>query len=101
MKNNQPKLLNCIIVDFCRFVKKKIKTLKRGVFQFRKRQAANTTGYAQVRLLLACQPRMVYLLPVNGSRGSKILNWSVSLSTFSWLAIYSFIAAVFFPVVST
>ena len=31
-------------------------------------------GYAQVRLLLACQPCSFYLLPVNGSRGSYILN---------------------------
>ena len=39
---------------------------KRGVFQFRKRQAANITGYAQVRRVLACQPCNCYLLPVNG-----------------------------------
>ena len=32
------------------------------------------TGCAQVRFLLACQPRTDYLLPVNGSRGSNKLN---------------------------
>ena len=42
-----------------------------------------------------------YLLPVNGSLGSNKLNWSDSLSTFSWFAMYSLIAFVFFPTVST
>ena len=34
----------------------------------------NTTGCAQVRFLLACQPCNCYLLPIIGSRGSNILN---------------------------
>ena len=34
----------------------------------------NTTGNAQVRFLLACQPYNFYLLPINGSRGSNKLN---------------------------
>ena len=61
----------------------------------------NFTGCAQVRFLLACQPCIGYLLPVNGSRGSNMLNCSLSLSFFNWFAMYSFIAAVFFPTVST
>ena len=60
----------------------------------------NNTSGAQVRIkrLPACAH---YLLPVNGSRGSNILNWSASLSLFSWSAMYSVIAFVFFPTVST
>ena len=61
----------------------------------------NFTGCAQVRFLLACQPCIGYLLPVNGFRVSNILNCSLSLSFFNWFAMYSFIAAVFFPTVST
>ena len=61
----------------------------------------NFTGCAQVRFLLACQPCIGYLLPVNGSRGSNMLSCSLSLSCFNWFAIYSFIAFVFFPTVST
>ena len=61
----------------------------------------NTTGNAQVRLLLACQPCICYLLPVNGSHGSNRLSWSLSLSLFNCSAIYSFIILVFFPKVST
>ena len=34
----------------------------------------NSTGGAQVRFLLACQPCNSYLLPVNGSRGSYMLS---------------------------
>ena len=59
------------------------------------------TGCAQVRKILTCQSRICYLLPVNGSLGSKMLNWSASLSCFSWFAMYSLIAAVFFPTVVT
>ena len=40
----------------------------------------NVTGDAQVRFRLACQPCNFYLLPINGSRGSNKLNWSLSLS---------------------
>ena len=61
----------------------------------------NFTGCAQVRFLLACQPCIAYLLPVNGFRGSNMLNCSLSLSFFNWVAMYSFIAAVFFPTVVT
>ena len=61
----------------------------------------NTTGGTQVCCLLACQPCNCYLLPINGSRGSNIDNWSLSISLFNWLATYSFIAFVFFPTVST
>ena len=43
----------------------------------------NNTGCAQVRFLLACQPCNCYLLPINGSRGSNIANWSLSLSCFN------------------
>ena len=36
--------------------------------------ALNTTGDAQVRFRLACNPCNCYLLPINGSRGSNMLN---------------------------
>ena len=61
----------------------------------------NATGNAQVHRLLACQPCTDYLLPVNGSRGSNKLNWSSFLSRSNWLAMYCWIAFVFFPTVST
>lgn len=69
-----------------------------GYFSFG--HSPNNTSGAQVRIkrLPACAH---YLLPVNGSRGSNILNWSASLSLFSWSAMYSVIAFVFFPTVST
>ena len=69
-----------------------------GYFSFG--HSPNNTSGAQVRIkrLPACA---YYLLPVNGSRGSNILNWSASLSLFSWSAMYSVIAFVFFPTVST
>ena len=48
----------------------------------------NITGCAQVRLLLACQPCICYLLPVNGSLGSNTLNWSLSASFCNCSATY-------------
>ena len=70
----------------------------RGYFIFGR--SPHITGRPHVGI--GCLPaRIGYLLPVNGSRGSNKLSWSVSLSTFSWFLIYSLIAAVFFPVVST
>ena len=81
---------NVIIHYFWRFEKFPIKSIiihpPSGWFWFFG-HSPNTTGYAQVRLLLACQPRIVYLLPVNGSRGSNRLNWSHSWSCFNWLAM--------------
>ena len=51
-----------------------------GYFSFG--HSPNNTSGAQVRI--KCLPACVhYLLPVNGSRGSNILNWSASLSLFS------------------
>ena len=47
-----------------------------GYFSFG--HSPNITGCAQVRFRLACQPRNCYLLPINGSRGSNIANWSLS-----------------------
>ena len=44
---------------------------------------------------LTCQPCIRYLLPVNGSLGSKTLNWSASLSIFNWFATYSCISFPF------
>ena len=65
-----------------------------GYFSFG--HSPNNTSGAQVRIkrLPACAH---YLLPVNGSRGSNILNWSASLSLFSWSAMYSVISFHVFP----
>ena len=70
----------------------------RGYFIFG--HSPHTTGRPHVGI--GCLPaRIGYLPPVNGSCGSNRLSWSASLSAFSWLWIYAFIAAVFLPVVST
>ena len=69
-----------------------------GYFSFG--HSPNTTSGAQVRVI--CLPACAYYLPpLKGSWGSNILSWSVSLSRFSCSAMYSFIAFVFFPTVST
>lgn len=44
--------------------------------------------------------KAVYLPPVNGSTSSNV-NWLPSSSSLSWLRMYSLIALVFFPTVST
>ena len=81
MHNRNPKISTfCTIVRFfwsvfwtslCIFNKNqdflyliKIPPYNGGYFSFG--HSPNTTGYAQVRILLACQPRNCYLLPVNG-----------------------------------
>ena len=81
-------------------LKNKYLPVKRGGISF-SGKALTITGNAQVRFRLACQPCNCYLLPINGSRGSNMLNWSLFLSFFNCSAIYSFIAFVFFPTVST
>ena len=69
-----------------------------GYFSFG--HSPNTTSGAQVRI--KCLPACAcYLLPLKGSCGSNILSWSFSLSLFNCSAMYSLIAFVFFPTVST
>ena len=56
----------------------------------------NTTSGAQAALMTTRQSCDCYLLPVNGSSKSSMLIWLISLSCFNCVAMYSFIALVFF-----
>ena len=56
----------------------------------------NTTGYTQVCMKTTCQSRIRYLLPVNGSLGSGILNWSIFLSSSNCL-LYTLLLLQYFP----
>ena len=55
-----------LFVIFCQYRNKNPPRITGGDFSFG--HSPNNTGCAQVRLLLACQPRNCYLLPVNGLR---------------------------------